>query len=272
MDIYTRKYLAYEIVKETTGRDFSALSKAGANIRALRVKCIFDFERALKVMNWEKHKQNIYIGCAKLKDIPNFTFNPRKRSSETSVWYTEQFDKLVYESDLFIDLDGEKMEDAIKDLIIIKDIFDEHEVPYQVIASGSRGFHIVIDGRYMPITKIENGLVYPHKIFNERLKEILKLETMDLANNSLTNHLRKLPYSLVYPKNQDKFEEKDMNFALPLTDIQIENFRPEMIKRDSVLSSIKLVRRGNLERFQDLPIEDKKKNVKNLLKEFFCEV
>ena len=37
MDIYNRKYIVYEIIKEATGRDFSALSKGGANMRALRV-------------------------------------------------------------------------------------------------------------------------------------------------------------------------------------------------------------------------------------------
>ena len=271
MDLYTRKYIVYEIIKESTGRDFSALSKGGANMRALRVKCIFDLERALNVMNWEKNKQNLYIGCSKLRDIPNFTFNPLKRSSETSEWYTNEFDKLVYESDLFIDLDG-KIEDVLKDLKTIKEIFDEHKVPYQIIASGSRGFHLVIDGKYMPIKKIERGSVYPHKIFNERLKEVLKLETMDLANNSLANHLRKLPYSLVYPKDKDTFEEKDMNFALPLSDVQVEHYRHEMIKKDNVLSSMKLIRRGNLERFPELSLEEKKKNVINLLKSFFCEV
>jgi len=91
MDIYTRKYLIHEIIREATGRDFSALSKAGANIRALRVKCLFDFDRVLTVMNWEKNKQNLYVGCAKLKSIPDFTFNPKNRSKETSVWYKEQF-------------------------------------------------------------------------------------------------------------------------------------------------------------------------------------
>lgn len=273
MDLYNRKYLAYELIREATGRDFSALSNAGANMRALRVKCIYDLERALSVMNWQTHKQNLYIGCAKLKEIPNFTFNPKDRSKETSVWYTKEFDKLVYESDLFIDLDSDgDINKALEDLKSIKEIFDEHKVPYQIIASGSRGFHIVIDGRYMPIQKIERGAVYPHKTFNERLKDILKLETMDLANNSLTNHLRKLPYSLVYPKDKENFEEKDMNIALPLSDIQIEHYRHEMIKRDNVLSSMKLMRRGNLERFPELSLEEKKKNVINLLKSFFCEV
>ena len=58
MDLYNRKYFIYELIKLTTGRDFSALSKAGANIRAMRVKCIYDLDRALKVMNWKKNKQN----------------------------------------------------------------------------------------------------------------------------------------------------------------------------------------------------------------------
>lgn len=268
---YQKKYITVEMVKETINRDFSALGKRNANIRALRVSCLFDLERALKLINWSKNRQNLYLGCSKLKEIPNFTFNTKKRSESTSEWYMEKYDKLVYESDLFIDLDG-NLKDTLTDLNAIKELFDDHKIPYQVIASGSRGFHVVIDGKYMPIKKIERGRIYPHKDFIERLKQALNLGSMDLANNSLTNHLRKVPYSLVYPKDKDDFTEDDMNIALPLSDAQIDMYTHSMINKNNILSKVKIFKRGTLERFQELTPEEKKKNVITLLNEFFCKV
>jgi len=306
MDIYTRKYLAYELIKEATGRDFSALSKSGGNIRALRVKCCFDFERALKLMNWDKNKQNLYVGCARLKDIPNFTFNPKNRSEETSAWYHGDFNNSIETYDFFMDFDkGYKCPDCglsenhmrglskkskdilfckncnkefnikecsmatihevIKDVKIVKEYLDENKVPYYLIFSGNKGFQIVIDGKYLPIEKIELGNVYPHKTIQEKIKAMLGLGFLDLANNGVNSRLRKMPYSLVA---NGETNEQEMNMALPLTDTQFENFRVENMKVKNILASTKLVRRGTLERFQELSLEEKKQNLQNFINLF----
>ncbi len=268
MDIYKRKYLVYELIREATGRDFSALSKAGANMRALRVKCIFDFDRALTVMNWDKNKQNLYVGCARLKSIPNFTFNPAKRSSETSVWYKEQFNNFIESYDLFFDFDKDpedSWEDLIKDVKSLKDYFDEYKVPYYLLFSGNKGFQIVVDGKYLPIEKIELGNVYPHKTIQEKIKTMLGLKFLDLANNGVNSRLRKVPYSMV-PNGLE--EEQEMNMAFPLTDIQFNTFRIENMKVKNILSSTKLVRRGTLERFGELSIAEKQKNLQTFISLF----
>ena len=268
MDIYTRKYIVYEIIKESTGRDFSALSKAGANIRALRVKCIFDFERALKVMNWEKNKQNLYVGCAKIKSIPNFTFNPKERSKETSEWYRKQYDELIETYDLFFDFDKspeDAWEDLIKEVKSLKEYLDEYKVPYYLLFSGNKGFQIVVDGQYLPIEKIERGNIYPHKEIVEKIKKMLNFKFLDLANNGVNSRLRKIPYSLV-PNGQEN--EQEMNMAYPLDNIQFEHFRIENMMVKNILTSTKLVRRGTLERFQDLSLEEKKGNLQTFISLF----
>lgn len=268
MDIYNRKYIVYEIIKESTGRDFSALSKAGANIRALRVKCIFDFERALNVMNWEKNKQNLYVGCAKLKEIPNFTFNPKDRSKETFEWYRKQYNDFIRSYDLFFDFDKspeDSWEDLIKEVKSLKEYLDEYKVPYYLLFSGNKGFQIIIDGEYLQIEKIELGNVYPHKDIVEKIKKMLRLNFLDLANSGVNSRLRKIPYSLVANGEEN---EQEMNMALPLDDIQFEHFRVENMKVKNILSSMKLTRRGTLERFQNLSIEEKKENLQNFINIF----
>lgn len=306
MDLYNRKYIVHEIIKEATGRDFSALSKAGANIRALRVKCIFDLDRALKVMNWETKLQNLYIGCSRLKDIPNFTFNPVKRSSETSVWYHEKYSDLVETYDLFFDFDrGYKCPDCglsenhlnglvkkgsdtlfckkcnkeflkgdcsmasihevLKDAKILKEYLDEYEVPYYIVFSGNKGFQIIVDGKYVPIEKIEMGNVYPHKTVQEKIKIMLDLNYLDSANTGINSRLRKVPYSLV-PNGET--DEQEMNMALPLSDSQLDNFRLENMKVKLVMTQNKLMRRGTLERFENLSLEQKKENVQDFINVF----
>lgn len=268
MDLYTRKYIVYEIIKESTGRDFSALSKGGANMRALRVKCIFDFERVLRVMNWNKNKQNLYVGCARLKSIPNFTFNPKERSKETSEWFRNEYNNLMESYDLFFDFDKtpeDSWEDLIKEVKIFKEYLDDYKVSYYLLFSGNKGFQIIIDGKYLPIEKIERGNVYPHKTIVEKIKQMLNLDFLDLANSGVNSRLRKVPYSLVPNEEED---EQEMNMAFPLDDIQFEHFKIENMKVKNILSSTKLVRRGTLERFQDLSLEEKMKNLQNFIKIF----
>ena len=268
MDLYTRKYIVYEIIKESTGRDFSALSKGGANMRALRVKCIFDFERVLQVMNWDKNKQNLYVGCAKIKDIPNFTFNPKERSNQTSKWFKDKYSDLMESYDLFFDFDKtpeDSWENLIKDVKTLKEYLDENKVSYSLLFSGNKGFQIIIDGAYLKIEKIDKGNVQPHKEIQEKIKTMLGLKFLDLANNGVNSRLRKAPYSLV-PNGIE--EEQEMNMAFPLDDTQFDHFRVENMKVKNILSATKLVRRGTLERFKDLSIEEKKENLRNFISIF----
>lgn len=305
MDLYKRKYIALEVIKGATGRDFSALGKNNANIRALRVRNIFELERALKLINWDKNKQNLYRGLATLSEIPDFTFNPRKRSDETIKWFTKEYCQSIIKYDLFLDFDKAKkcpecdatdsqanglkkkdenflclkcdkeflkkdiilssIEDVIEDVKIIKEYLDEYKVSYVLLFSGNKGFQIVVDGDYLPIKKIEMGNIYPHKTIAEKLKVMLNLKYLDSANTGVYNRLMKIPYSLV-PNGET--DEQEMNMALPLTDEQFENFNIEDMKAKNVLSKCRMIRRGNLERHSELSLRDKMENLQNFIKLF----
>lgn len=257
-EYYQKKYIQHLIRESTKSREVGALGKG--NIRALKIKNLFDFERILKLINWEEKRQNLYRSVAKLKEIPEFTFNPKNRSSETGAWFEEKFDNLVYEYDLFVDWDCEKIEDinkVLKEVKELKSFFDEREIPYYLLFSGKKGFHLYIDGKYMPKPEIREKYIYPHKEIAERIKEAFDFKYLDLRNNGVPNRLCKIPYSLV-----------DGNIALPLDDKQIENFKIEDMQINKVLYNVKpLIRRGLLERFPSLTEIQKKKNVQKFIKE-----
>jgi len=260
MEYYKRKYVIYEILKNCRDRDFSALGKGNANIRALKVRCIFDFNRVLKLINWDKNKQNFYVSCARLKEIPEFTFNPRKRSSETREWFRNEYDKQIVSYDLFFDFDkdeNDSWDELIKEVKILKEYLDDYEVPYYIVFSGNKGFQIVIDGQYVPIKEIRMGNVYPHKTIVENIKKILNLKFLDLANNGVSSRLRKLPYSLV-----------GNNIALPLSDEQFENFDVKDMNVYEVMRNVRIIRRGNLERFSNLNLNKKIGNTESFIKVF----
>ena len=268
-DYYSRVYIGHLIRENVEKREVALLGKNNANIRALKIKCLFDIDRILRVCGWKRNKQNLYRSVATLKeDIPSFTFNTSKRSSETSVWFKNQYHKLIKKYDIFFDFDKspeDSWEDLLKEVKSLKEYLDEYKVPYYLLFSGNKGFQIIIDGQYLPIEKIERGNVYPHKDIVEKIKTMLNLNFLDLANNGVGSRLMKIPYSLVSNGIED---EQEMNMALPLSDIQFEHFRVENMKVKNILSGTKLVRRGILERFQDLSFEEKKNNLQMFLNIF----
>ena len=278
MQYYKKKYVIYEILKNCTNRDFSALSNNKANIRGLKVSCIFDFDRVLKLMNWEKNKQNLYRSVATLKCLPKFTFNPKLRKSETSVWYKEHYSEDVTDYDLLFDFDSNERDwkGLLDNVKALKEYLDDYIVPYYIIFSGNKGFQLVIPGEYLKIENIEKGNVFPHKSIAEIIKQRINLPLLDLANNGVNNRLCKIPYSLVLggckkELNEEEikdYNENDMTIALPLSDEQLKNFSFEKMKLKTVINGIPLIRRGNLERFSDLSLEQKRKNIQNFIKIF----
>lgn len=259
VEYYNKKYVIHEILKECKNRDFSFLGKNNVNVRALNIKCVFDFQRALKLVNWNKNKPNIYRGVATLNNIPKFTFNPKKRSSETNPWYEKEYSKQVYKYDLFFDFDDKhkKWNKLKKEVLILKEYLDEYQVPYSLTFSGSKGFHITIPGDYLDIEKIEEGNVYPHKTVVENIKKMLRLEFLDLSNNGVVSRLAKLPYGVVGD-----------NIALPISDEQFNRFNIENMKIENVLGRVSIIRRGTLERFSNLSNKQKRRNLETFIKVF----
>lgn len=262
---YLKKYITFQLVEYAKNRELAIIPYA----RGLQIRNATEIENILfDLINWNKKKTNLYISCAKIKSIPNFTWNMKERSEFTSQWFEKDFDNLLYEYDLFLDFDSTNQKKVKEDVSTIKEFLDEDGVPYQIIFSGNKGYHIVIDGKYLHFEKIEEGLVYPQKKIAENIKEALQLETLDLANNGITNRLRKLPYTLVLPKQfenermRQMCPEKMMRVALPLSDIEFEKFKPEDAIFVNVMRTTHLMDRGLMER------QGTKENVDKFIKRF----
>ena len=255
---YQKKYVQYLLLEGCKNREMAFLGN-NAPARALNIKCLYDFERAMNWVNWEKHRQNMYRTVSKIRSIPQFTFNAKLRSSETGKWFEEEFDGLVYEYDLFLDFDKDEnssIEQVLEEVKKIKSYFDDYKIPYYILYSGSKGFQVIIDGRYMPKFKIEEGVVQPHKKIAEKIKENFRLKYIDLRNNGIPNRLCKIPYSLV-----------KRNVALPLSDKQIEKFNVKSMDLEMVMYEVvPMIRRGNLERFEELSGKQKIKNIQEFIK------
>lgn len=257
IEYYKKDYIKHLIRENVANREVSALGEG--NIRGLRIKCIFDMDRILKLINWATKRQNLYRSVARVKDIPEFTFNPKTRSEETHQWFNEKFNNLMYEYDLFLDFDKTKeasFQDVLQEVKTLLEYFEDYKLPYYVLFSGKKGFQVIIDGKYMPKPEIKERVVQPHKKIVEQIKEVFNFKFLDLSNNGVPNRLCKIPYSLVGD-----------NVALPLDPEQVQNFDENKMNVISVVQNIKpLMRRGLLERNSNLTQEEKIKNIKSFIK------
>ncbi len=264
MRYYSKVYNQFNIISSCRDREFAMVPK----IRALKVHSIASLLQVLDLIHWDNSHTKLYRSVAKLSEIPFFTFNMALRSNETAPWFANEFDKLIYEYDLFFDFDKDEdstIEDVLKEVKRLLEIFNEYKVPHYVQFSGNKGFQVFIDGKYIPKPSLENGSIQPHKKIAEKIKEAFNFKYLDLRNNGVGNRLCKIPYSLC-PTEDNQFEE-DMNVVLPLSDEQINNFRLDYMKVRNVINNIKpLNRRGVLERFSDLSEEQKKKNMDKFIK------
>jgi len=267
MKYYSKIYNQFNIINQCMNREFAMIPK----VRALRVNSLRSLTQALELVHWDKNPVKLYRSVAKLKEIPFFTFNLKERSKETGGWFRDKFDSLIYEYDLFLDFDknkGDKVStiyDVLNEVKKLLEIFDEFELPYYVQFSGNKGFHVFIDGKYMPKLEIINGQIQSHKRIAEKLKESLDFKYLDLSNNGIGNRLCKVPYSLC-PTEENQIEE-EMNVVLPLSKKQIDTFKIENMKLKNVMNQVNPInKRGILERFDDLSNEQKIIKVKKFIK------
>jgi hypothetical protein len=252
-DYYLQRFVAFQIVQSVKDREVACIGESGTS-RGARIETIEYFSNVkeeehksyLDWINWKTKHQKLYRSVAKFSEIPTFSLDARKRSKGeegTLAWFqSKKFYDSIYEYDLFMDfdkLDSDKdLNNTLKEVKIIINIFKTFKLPFYVIFSGNKGFQVIIDGKYLPKHKIIGEAVYPHKIIVEMIKSKFKLERLDLSNNGVPNKLCKIPYSLI-----------GENVALPLDDKQIENFNVLDMNFRNVWKNIIIYNRGLLERY-----------------------
>ena len=242
---YNQTFILLEMVKCLGRRELVFLEKQNPTIidrRSKTIRCCNGFTIDLIKKNLEAFRilkfpyVIFYYSLMSFRQLPMFSFSPQIRTQQYHEWsdsggYKEQF--MGY--DLAFDLDGETIPQAQKDAIHIIKVFDEFKLPYSVRFSGSRGFHITIEYRWLPqlpekeIVKLLNQLGYAMKMIDNLL-------TLD---DSIFDSRRvlKLPYS---------FDRG--NIVLPLSDAQLQDFSLDIVKPNYVLKQIRIKDRGLLTR------------------------
>lgn len=263
-EYYEKTFVLFEMVKCLKFREFSMLTlkteKKKKAIRFLSCSTIDFMKKHLKFFYHDQSLLNFYTSVAKFKDhIPVFSYNLEKRSKEEKYRdFSDNYLDYVDNFDLFIDIDGkdvsfEKLHNEAK---IIKHIFDELEIPYYIMPSSYKGFHIHIPSEYMPKWDFKESIMKTAEVINN-IKGIYELECLD---DTVTDFKRlcKLPYSY----------SCDGSICLPLNDLTFMNFKPYMIEMNNVLRFQRLMNRGLLIRTYGYKEETLKKNVLKLFDEY----
>lgn len=268
MIYYSKAYNLFNVIASCKNREFAVIPKA----RAFKVHSVDALRTVLNLIHWDKEPSKLYRSIAKLVNIPFFTFNMQKRSQETLPWFQEIFNKEVYEYDLFFDFDCSSKEEVTQEkielvLVEVKKLvalFEEYGLPYYVQFSGNKGFHVFIDGKYLPKPELVNGQFQPQKRIQEKIRDALDLKYLDLSNNGVPNRLCKVPYSLC-PTSKNQLES-DMNMVFPLTDLQLEYFKLDYMRLGYIEQGTQLLNRGTLERGSQESISEKVNKVNRFIK------
>lgn len=238
-------------------------------IKAHHSSYLFSNIRAFDFFN---RKYNLYHSIYSLEGMPMFSFSPLKRGEEQKAFFRD-YDKYVRSVDFVMDFDGDKtqpvpvrIEEAKKQTLRVCAILSNWEIPYCVIFSGSKGFHVEVRGFpttekwrlqtsafeevAMRIVLLANGEKYdPDKTpkGSDLQEYLLKRYSFDSSIYNVTR-IWKVPYS--YDVSTDCI-------AMPLSGEELINFNLENYTVDKMLQknhwNVGLKKRkGNIENFWKL--------------------
>jgi len=254
-------FVRLEIVKALNGHELSFISAKGEEkklaIRYLFARSIEYLDKHTAWANFDKKLLNMYMSVVTLKNIPIFSYNLEKRlSDEKYKEFNKNYQNYVINSDFFVDMDGkEDFETCLKETKELKKILEEYRVPYWIMNSSLKGFHFHIPQQFMPDFN-ENSL----KLIGEVMHNLKGVHSFTCLDDSICDlkRLCKVPLSSVC----------DGSVCLPLTDAQVENFRPENVEIENVLRTITIKNRGLLLRDYGLDSSVLKENTKKFLADY----
>jgi hypothetical protein len=254
-------FVKFEIVKALRGHELSFISAKGEEkkvaVRYLFARSIDYLQKHTNWIQFDKKLLNAYMSVATLKDIPIFSYNLEKRLEDSKYKdFNKNYNNYIVGQDFFLDFDiKQNFEKGLEEVKEMKKILDSFKVPYWVMNSSLQGIHFHIPQEFMPTFNENTMKMIAEVMYN--LRGIHEFTTLDI---SITDNKRlcKSPY----------FAISDGSVALPLTDAQIENFRPEMVEISEVLRVIQIKNRGLLLRDWGLSSSELKENVKKFLSEY----
>lgn len=192
---------------------------------------------------------------------PIFSYDKSQRKKQKEDFSDKgEWKNCIQSYDFAIDFDSKKIMVAWKECKKVKEVFDEYKLPYTLRFSGTKGFHLVIDSkwiktRFKPIKRAELFGKVVNNIMND-----LRLKTIDMSIYD-PRRILKLAYSLC---NNDGEEY----VCLPLNDSQFDLFKIENMRMDNVLRNIRLFNRGLLERNHNLSEKELILNTSRFIKEY----
>lgn len=264
---YSQTYVLLEMVKLLQHRELVFLEKPNPTIidrKPKTIRCCCGYTINLVKSNFNSFRVldypyvNLYYSLMSLDKMPLFSFSPSVRAKSYVEWTNGNYKDHYTGYTFALDFDGETIEEARKDLLKVKKLYDQYKIPHSVIFSGSKGFHLVVDYRWLPQLS-EERIVAMLGDLASMMKQIDNIPSID---DSIFDSRRvlKLPYSFCMGR-----------IVLPLDDYQINNFNMEMVNPEYVVKSIKIKDRGLLERHTD-QAEDQARNSFLELAKNFIEV
>lgn len=108
--------------------------------------------RNMQAFDFFNREYNLYHSIYVLQDMPMFTFHPLQRSEQQKEFF-KKYDTYIKGLDFVMDFDGDKtlelsarVEKAREQTMKVCALLDTFKVPYCVMFSGSKGFHVEVRG------------------------------------------------------------------------------------------------------------------------------
>lgn len=276
-----------EIVKQLNYRYLSVIKKDWQNQKSrgkfiryyqgYKIDLLKESLERIDVLNDTTAK--LYFDLATYKDengnLPLFSFEQSKREQQRinfsgvpSKNIEGKYKSWIKSYDFAIDIDNKDVMKSWEDAKKVKEVFDTYKLPYSVRFSGSKGFHFVIDSKWIELEQpvlqwadIFGGIV--QNLSRDEFGEDEKGDPLGSIDFSIYDPRRvlKIAYSLVN-KNEKEY------VVLPLSEEQFNNFKLENMELASVLKNCQLFKRGILERNHGLTEQQLKRNVSDFFRDY----
>lgn len=270
LEYYSQPYVLYNLVQQLRNRYISVrrMNRGGTKWILARyymgysIETLKDSLRRNKVLEGPSAKiyYDLAIWLGANGKTPLFSFEKHKRLEQKKQFSEGGYKKLMQGLDFAIDIDSKDLNKAHHDAKLIKEVFDMYKLPYSVKFSGTKGFHFVIDSKWITLDKKP---IFWADMFYKAVENLILDENLEYIDTTIYDPRRilKLAYSLC---NNNGIEY----VCLPLDDKQFDNFKYENMRLDNVMKSIKLFQRGLLERHHFLDGDQLKSNVMKFLKDY----
>jgi hypothetical protein len=246
IDWYMHTFILFELVKQLAHKEGTFIEKLpkGAERQAKVARCInaqtIDFLRenmgAFRFLQFPTY--NMYFSLMSYSALPLFSFAPPQRKEQYKEWTNGKYKSYAIGYDWGIDIDADSWQTAQKDALKVKRLFDKYRLPYSVKFSGSKGFHFLIEYRWLP--KLPIGKLVP--MLAELTYMLKHIDNIPSIDDSIIDERR--VFKLAYSFDRGKI-------ALPLDDEQLKSFDPAIVTPEYCLKAIPLKGRGLLTRNTD---------------------